>query len=228
MKCWNALTAFALCVCLAGIANAEELDAQSVWTPEVEELYEFQASGPSWLAEESSELTVARGVKDSEQQSALSIAIRDLILPRMIEDRGSPLSEHEETVATAEIVRRLYDSEMILEEFEQPFYKVVDGERYEAFTREALLLDLSEGNLQYLYRKAGQAIKQNEFMRNNTQRASIGVVGTLFVLCWFAYWILDRLTKGYYVGLLRLMTATVFLVSAGLTIHVARVILSSL
>lgn len=228
MKCWNALAFVILCGCFGGIVNAEDLDAKSVWAPEVEELYESEAATPDWLVEESSELTVARGLAGNDKQSALSIAIREKILPRMLEEQDSPWNELQQSVATAEIVRRLHDSGMILGQFEQPFYKMVDGERYEAFTREAILLDLSDDNMAYLRRKAHNAVHENAFFRNNTQRASVGIVGALFVVCWLAYWILDRLTKGYYVGLLRLMAAMVFLISAGLTIHVARVVLSSL
>jgi len=228
MKYWNALAFVILCGCFGGIVNAEDLDAKSVWAPEVEVLYETESTAPPWLVDESSELTVARGVAGSEEQSALSIAIREKLLPRLMEEQDSPWNEHEQSVATAEIVRSLHDVGMILEQFEQPFYKTVEGERYEAFKREAILLDLSDENLDYLRRKTRRAVHENAFIRNNTRRASVGIVGTLFVVCWFAYWILDRLTKGYYVGLLRLMAATVFLISAGLTIHVARVILSTL
>lgn len=228
MKCWNALTAVMLCFCLGGIVTAEELDAKSIWSPEVEEMYSFGDYAPSWVTEESSELTVVRGVAGSEEQSALSIAIRDIILPRVVENLDSPWTDHEKQVATAEIVRRLHKSDIILEAFEQPFYKDVDGEKYEAFSREAILCNFSDEKMAYLHRAAHRAVHDNAFMRRNTQRASLGIVGALFVFCWLAYWILDRLTRGYYVGLLRVMAAAVFLISAGLTVHVARVILSTL
>ena len=212
--------AIALCVISLGspvLAADDVLEAKSVWLPEVEELYKTDVEAPSWL-NESSAFVIVRGLAGDGPQSAISVAIRDSILPRLAKQHS----------AERQVRFRLENSKIIVQRFEQPFYKMVDGERYEAFSREAILIDLSDENMTELTYRTQDAINGTSLLWKNTIGVAVGIVGTLFFACWIACSVLDRLTHGYYVGWLRLMAATTFLVSAGLIVHVARIILQSL
>lgn len=228
----NYSTAFAALLGLfvftaGGNLTATELEAKAVWLPEVEELYQSDVEVPSWL-KAPTELVVVRGVRGGGDESAVSVAVREIILPELMKRSSRDWTDWELMIAKREIQRWLKHSNTIVKRFEQPFYKTVDDQRYDAFTREALLLDLSEQNLLRLHRRVQKAIQGTTRHWRGTMGLSVGIVGFLFFACWFACAVLDRLTRGYYNGWLRLTAATAFLMSAGLAIHVTRIILRAL
>ena len=216
-----------LSIANGGMLQASELEAESVWLPEVEELYHSDVEMPSWL-NAPSELVVVRGLAGEGEQSAESVAIHKVVFPRLMEKNGQKWTKWEHSIAEREMRHWLENSNVIVNRFEQPFFKTVDDQQYAAFTREALLLDLSEQNMAALQRRTRNAIFGTRRHWRSTIGIAVGIVGSLLFACWFAFTVLDRITRGYYIGWLRLAAATTFLVSTGLAIHVMRIILRAL
>lgn len=205
----------------------DSLNAKSVWLPEVESMYQSDTATPAWLESSSSELTIVRGLVGSSSQRARAVAIRDVVLPKLFESRPN-WGPWERTIAEREIGRWLEHSGCIVARFEQPFHKLVDGERYPAFTREAWQLDLADVKWDSVKRRVDYAVHRAQNRKRLTMSSSIVAVIVLFFGCWFVSSVLDRLTRGYYLGWLRLAAVTTFVVFAGLALHVTRVVLSTL
>ena len=217
-----------LCTCTSLRAETE-LRAASVWLAEVEEMYETQVKTPEWV-NKPNEFVVVRGIANGGSESARAIAIREVILPQLWgdDDVRRPRSAWEKHIAEREVSRWLDHSGNVVEQFEQPFSKTVDGEQYDVFVREAWLLDLSDANFDALKRRIQHSIQTTQRRKRYTLGTGIAIVCTMFFVSWFACAVLDRLTRGYYIGWLRLATTIFFLVSAGLAFQVTRIILGSL
>ena len=230
---WNMKKSIAVTLCglmlLGGTtqAVAEQLQAEAIWLPEVEQMYQSDVSTPAWVTEPS-EFVVVRGLADGGDESPRALVIQDVILPRLNKLGIKDWSPWEREIAEREIGRWLERSQRVVKRFQQPFYKVVDGERYEVFTREAWLLDLPETDMNALRHRIGRAVHTASQRKRTTIGMAIATVAALFCVCWIVFGVLDRLTRGYYIGWLRLAAAATFLVSAGLAIHVTQVILQNL
>ena len=86
----------------------------------------------------------------------------------------------------------------------------------EAFTREALLLDVSQGNLARLVSPIRRDLHRRESVRLGTLTVASVVIGIICMTCWIGSRFFNRVTQGYYVWPIRLVTAAVLLTSFGL------------
>jgi hypothetical protein len=216
-------------------ATNSTLSAELVWSPTVNELAwsEIQPStiDKAWLDSDyldtsgmSEDHAVARGLADVEP--AIQVATNKHILPRLRKYvRLEPWSIN---VARTRITSELQRSSIIVDEFSQTFYRSVGDEQLPAFTREALLLDLSDKNIKSLARSVDHAIHRNQRVRSGAFKFAFAAVAITCVVCWIVGRFLNRLTQGYYVWPIRLATGMVLLVSFGLTARIALTILQAL
>ena len=226
MKSQLLLALVSLATCSSALAN-EVLRAQTVWSPEVETLYETDTPLPAWLTSPTN-MVVVKGVLDGGDQTAMGQAVNEVILPKLPKRSQENWTDRDLEIARREIRRWLQRPHRVAERFEQPFYKVIDGERFPAFTREAILLNLPEGELNSLAHHIHY--RQHTLRRNRTVTlaVSMGIVAILFCTCWIVCGVLDRMTRGYYIGWLRVAAATTFVLSVGFTLQLTRWILRTM
>lgn len=213
------------------------LQADAVWLPEIEDLYQSDTETPEWLVASGTEaskgtgageqLVVVRGLAGEGSQGALEVAIDRYLLPALQFDQQAE-TPWARNVAGREVRYHLQNADFIANRFEQAFYKSLEGERYDAFVREAILLDMNPQKIASLQRSVADAIHSHTRIRRVTIAVSCCVLITLLAACAIGYTILDRLTRGYYVSWLRLMTGVALLLSIGVTLHFTRTILSAL
>lgn len=213
--------------------HSPNLSAEQVWKPEIEEL-EWSEVSPSsidehWIQpnEEGSDQVVVRGVAGSE--SAIRIAAAKLILPRLSQSLriNSPWDRH---FAMKRIMRELQQSgsELISDQVSQTFYRSVGNDQIAAFTREAILLDLSTDKLNKLRHQVRGTVRHNRRVVGETLTLAMVAFLVTCVTCWVGSRFFDRLTQGYYVWPIRIATTCLLLVSVGITMNFALVVLRSL
>jgi|GEM_PF-3896425 len=211
------------------------LTPDQVWSPIVEEL-DWSEVRPSsldqrWLnqatATESNEQIVVRGVADGN--SAIDIAAAKHVMPAL--EREMPLeAPWDRHFAMQRILAELNDpdSPMIVDSVSQTFFRSVGDEQISAFTREALLLNLSDENLHELRRDVSHAVHRNHRVLTETVSIVLVAFAVTIVVCWLGSRFLDRVTQGYYVWPIRFATSLVLLGSVAVTARFAFLVLKSL
>ena len=219
-------------ICGAGFADDslipnELLSSDTVWSAAAEEL-EWSEVRPaevdkSWLESDYSDqnFEVVRGVKGT----VIDKAIADHILPK-IESRLRIDSDWERETAIRRIKHELRRTPIIVDRFEQTFYKSVGDESIEAFTREALLLDVSKENLAKIARPVRREVHHSNHIRRGALTFFVVVITIVCLICWMLYRFFNRITRGYYVWPIRLVTAMILLgsfsMAAGITLTILR------
>ena len=221
-----------LATCGAGFADDslipnELLGSDTVWSAAVEELDWSEVrpaeADKSWLESDYSEqnFEVVRGVKGF----VLDKAVAEHILPR-IENRLRIHSDQERQTAIRRIKHELRRTPIIVDRFEQTFYKSVGDEQIEAFTREAILLDVSKSNLSKIARPVRWEVHHSNRIRRGALTFFVVVISIVCLVCWMLYRFFNRITQGYYVWPIRLVTAMVLLgsfsLAAGITLTILR------
>lgn len=221
-----------LATCGAGFADDslipnELLGSETVWSTAVEELdwSEVQPAevDKSWLESDYSDqnFEVVRGVKGA----VIDKAITDHILPR-IENRLHIRNDRERQTAIRRIKHELRRTPIIVDRFEQTFYKSVGDDPIEAFTREAILLDVSKENLSKIARPVRREVHHSSHIRRGALTFFIVVISIVCLVCWMLYRFFNRITQGYYVWPIRLVTAMILLgsfsLAAGITLTILR------
>lgn len=219
----------------SGLADTK-IAPESVWDNDIEQLYQTDVELPEWLSDsaeqenspDDSEILVIKGLSGSAAtSSAMSIAIREHLLPEIKKSLGHHRwSQRDSDVAEQRAELWLREGR-IIERFEQPFYKDIDGEQYPAFTREAIKIDYSKQGLRELKDSVFQSMRKIDRLRKGIVWGASGITGAVLFLCILVYIVLDRLTRGFYAVRFRLMTSAVFLMSAGLIFYVARAMLNA-
>lgn len=217
------------------VSSSSSLDADAVWQAEVVELAWSKVvpaletvSEKTWLADDyqlDGDRVVVKGVAGS--QPAMRRAVNDYILPR-VEQEVRIKSIWDRQVARQRIYRELERIEIVVDEFSQTFYRQVGDEEVEVFTREAVLLNLSDSNIEPIVHDIRHDLRRVQRVRSE----AIGFVGiamtVAFIVCWIASRFLNRVTRGYYVWPIRLVTGLVLLSSLGLTAGIAFSILRAI
>ena len=204
-----------------------QLDAETCWAPEVAELdwSEIQPAeiDKSWLHEDYDEqgFVVVRGVSGK----TIDKAIEEHILP-VVRQKVRLKNPRQLRTAARRIEHELKRRSIVVDRFQQTFYKQVGDERIEAFTREAVLLDLSKDKMSRLIRPVRWEVHQSQKIRQGTLVVFVGVIAFVGFVCWLFSRFFNRLTRGYYVWPVRLVTATVllgsFCLAAGITFSILR------
>lgn len=182
-----------------------------------------------WVTDDAAkeDRVVVRGTSPAE--SAISIAAQKHVLPRVLKHpRLRSTSRWERRIAEKRVRERLNKSPMIEDRFRQTFYKVIDDERHEAFSREALLLNLSKRNVNEIAQSVHRDVRRGRQIRSEAIGFSSAAVFVTFVLCWIGYTFFNRVTQGYYVWPIRLVTTGVLLATVTLAAGITISILNSL
>lgn len=200
------------------LSHKQPLSSETVWRPEVEEL-QWSDIRPaeidkSWLDSDYSDqdFVVARGLAGSTKRRA----IEAYILPR-IEKKLHLDNDWQRRVAVRRIQYEMKRTPVIVDRFQQTFFKQAGDEQIEAFTREALLVDISDDNLARLVRPVRRDIHRRQHARTGALTFASVVVSIACVVCWVGSRFFNRFTQGYYVWPIRLVTAAVLLTTLGLT-----------
>ncbi len=242
---WAAAAIFAMCVCGTS-ALAQEiselipssvpvgadttLTADVVWRSNVGEL-EWSRVQPAlttvaektWLTDDydfdSTDHVVVKGVAGS--QPAMRRAVNEHILP-LIENHVEIKSVWDRQLARRRIQRELARvDDIVLDNFSQTFYRQAGDEEIEVFTREALLLDLSLSIMAPIAHDIQRDLHRVHRVRSDAFGFGGIAMIAVFVVCWIASRFLNRVTRGYYVWPIRVVTGLVVLSSLGLTAGIA-------
>ena len=216
------------------------LSAAQVWKPEIEEL-EWSDVQPAslhkpWLDKDylawnklAENQVVAYGVAETEP--AIHVAAAKHILPRLEMRLEAPWKRH---FAMRTILRSLENDlergneQLVVDHASQTFFRSIGDEQMAAFTREAVLLDVSEDNLHDLRHDIRRSIRRNERVIQRTFTLAGIAIAVAIVVCWMGSRFFDRVTQGYYVWPIRFATAAVFVAAIGVTGMLTLSILQSL
>ena len=196
-----------------------EFTAEKVWLPEVEQLQwsSVRPESPDrdWLQDgfmPGSHQVVVRGVANTSQ-SAIDKAVEQ-VLPRLNIRLQSKWKRY---VTSRRVRRELKRSSLVEDRFAQAFLREAAGEQHEVFTREALLLDLSDENLREVRLAVARDLHRASQVRKTTFSITAIAVAVTCLLTWLGARFLNVVTQGYYVWSVRFASAAVLLVSFGLT-----------
>lgn len=221
----------------AGSAGADTdwalFDPALVWSPIVEQLGWSDIRPHSlrkpWLASPPGlgpDQVVVKGVAGSGQ-SAASRAVDEQLLPRLA-TRMELKAPWQRRIATRRIQHELQRGPLIVDRFEQTFLKTVEGDQYEVFTRDAVLLDLSPENMRNLGRHVHRDLRRGGQVRTGALAFAAIVISIGAVVCWIGTTFLDRVTQGYYVWPIRLTAAVIMLGTLGTAAGITFSILQTL
>lgn len=215
-------------------ASSEAIVAvENAWRPEAEEL-EWSRIEPvsldvNWLQSDGGQgegFAVVRGVANTDH-AALNLAIEEQIMP-WIEQRlplDRPWKRH---VAVRRLHRELQRSDVIQDRVEQTFYRAIDDEEHVAFTRDAVLVNISNDSMDRLMRPIRHDLRRGQKIRSGAFSFMAIVLGISSCVCWVGSRFIDRVTNGYYVWPIRLATATLLLAVFGATVGIAMSMLHTL
>ena len=172
------------------------------------------------------EFVVVRGTSPAD--SAIIVGARKHVLPRILEHpRLRSVSKWERRIAEKAVRKGLNRSPIIEDRFRQTFYKTINDERHEAFSREALLLNLSKKNVDEIAHAVHRDVRRGRRIRSEAIGFSSVAVFVTCVLCWIGYTFFNRVTQGYYVWPIRLVTTGVLLLTVTLAAGITIAILNS-
>ena len=166
--------------------------------------------------------TVVRGVDETIHH----IAIHDHILPEVTKQLKLS-TPWQQRIATRRIQHELRRVPIVVDQFSQTFFRAVDDDEHQVFTRKAVLLNLSKENIEKLAKPVRREVHRAQHIRAQAVTFSLAFVGIMAFSCWIGHAFLNRITKGYYVWPLRLTTFTVLLGSITLAVGITFSILNS-
>lgn len=192
------------------------------WRPEVEELswsrVQASAAFPAWLEEDfqpDKDHFVARGVANGPQ-TAIQIAVEQHFLPHLAE-RLRLDQPWKRRIAQRQLNRHLPGSAVIVESYQESFFRAVDDGEHEAFTREAVLIHAGDEHIDRIARDIRHRIHRVEKARSAAYSFALVAVVITLIVCWLVARILNSFTRGYYVWPIRLGAATLMLLAMGIT-----------
>lgn len=211
------------------------LDASAAWHSEVENLKWSKVTPAldsdarkNWVVdgyEPKPDQVVVKGVTDS--RPALERAINEHILPK-VERSASIGSAWDRQLARRRIEKELERVDVVVDQFSQTFYRQVGSDEIEVFTREAVLLDLADAKLEPIVRGVRRDLNRGKRFRSEAFGFFGISMSVACLVCVFASRFLNRVTRGYYVWPIRLVTGLAFLSCLGLTAGIAFSILRAI